>query len=171
VLCLSRKEKVLSRDFLRLVLERTKSALIDVQEMESHAEKLAGFEVLSHMPERTVLLEASDYDEEYRRMDDIRKRPDVISKDVSERYASFVGRLDPRDSAGAIFNLVREGRHIRIILLRKPFDMSVLVHEILHIFEDYLGLQFGELARFSPSVAEHINIKIAKSSQSSETSS
>jgi hypothetical protein len=165
VLALSVKAEVLREDFLRLVLEGTKSALIDAQELASHAERLRAFDTSAHIPEKALLLEDSDYDKEYRRMDDyLHKWPDFRRKDVSEEYASFVGKIDPKDSGGAIFNLVHKGRgiHIRIILLRKPFNLSVLVHEILHIFEDYLGLQYGELARFSQSVAQHLNIKMVK---------
>jgi hypothetical protein len=142
-------------------MERTKSALIDAQELSPHAEKLAAFDVSAHMPERVVLLGGSDYDDEYRMMEEfVNKRSDIVRRDVVEKYGSFVGKLECRDSGGAIFNFVKEkGNHIRIILLRKPLDMQVLVHEILHIFEDYLNLQYGDLTRFVQSLTRRINIR------------
>ena len=158
---LSTDSVVLRDEFVRLVLERTKAALMDAEELKSYGEKLEGFEPSAHMPDRVSLLEANDYDAEYRTMEEyLNQRPDVAPRDVEERYPWGVGKIDIKDSGGAIFNLVNDtGVHIRIILLRKPLSLSVLVHELLHIFEEYLNLPFGELARFSQSIADHMNIK------------
>lgn len=161
---LSVKETVLSEQLLRLVLERTKLALMDAEELASHVEKLRVFDVSTHMPERAALLESADYESEHRSIEDyLSKQSDFVRKPVCERYASgFKGEIDLKDSDGATFTLVdnRTGIPKHIILLRRPLRLSVLVHEVLHIFEEYLGLGHGELAIFSRSIAEHLKITI-----------
>ena len=160
---LSADSVVLRDEFVRLVLEKTKAALMDAEELEPYGEKLRGFEPSAHMPDRVSVLENSDYETEYRRLKEyLDRRNDVAFSDVDEKYSWGIGKTDPKDSPGAIFNLVNKktGVHVRIILLRKPLNLSVLVHELLHIFEEYLNLPFGELARFSRSIADHMNIKI-----------
>jgi len=158
------KATVLSEKLLRPVLERTKSALMDAEELVSHVEKLRAFDVSTHMPERVVLLESADYESEYRSIENhLSKRSDFVRKPVSERFASgFKGTIDLKDSDGATFTLVdnRTGIHKHIILLRRPLRLSLLVYEVLHIFEEYLGLGHGELAIFSQSIAERLNITI-----------
>lgn len=160
---MSVNSRVLRDEFVRLVLERTKAALMDAEELESYREKLQGFEPSAHMPDRVSVIENSDYETEYRRLKEyLDQRHDFAFRDVDEKYSWGIGKTDPKDSAGAIFNLVNKDTraHIRIILLRKPLNLSVLVHELLHIFEEYLNLPFGELARFSQSIADHLNIKM-----------
>jgi hypothetical protein len=157
--------KLLRREEMQLVLERMKEALMDAEEMDSYREKLKGFEPSAHVPERVSVYESSDYDTEYRKTKEgLNQRPDVAFRDVKEKFSWGTGvssKVDSKDTDGATFNLVNEetGRHIRVILLREPLKPSMLVYELLHIFEEYLNLPFGELARFSQSIADRANIK------------
>lgn len=156
---------IIPDDVVRLVLEKTKLALIEAQEFVPHAEKLKAFDVSANMPEITLLFEESEYDGEFHAIEDyLSKRPDFKRKIVHEKYASDVDETDDRNSGGATWNIVNEskGTHERVIMLRQPFDLSVLVHEILHIFEEYLGLQYGHLATLSQSVTQCLDIKVLK---------
>jgi len=164
----SKPTEVLNDDFLRLVLERMKDALMDIVEFESYREKLKGFEPSAHIPDRVVMLENGEYDAEYRTLKQhLNQHPAVAHRDVDEKYPWGIAKssqVDSKDTAGATFNIVNKetGRHMRVVLFRKPFTLYMLVYELLHIFEDYLSLRYGELAtRCSQSIADRINIKVS----------
>lgn len=156
---------VVKKELLQLVLERMKGALMHVEEFEPYYEKLKSFEPSAHIPDRVSLLEDTDYDTEYRSMKEYLNRPHFTFVDTKEKYSSgrktkYSSEIDSKETLGATFFVNMATRRMRVILLRKPLNLSVLVHELLHIFEEYLNLQFGELARFEKTIADHLNIAL-----------